>query len=230
MLERFLSLDFRRRRLLRNCPSGPLHDYLATPFPAPRSDCRETVFIALDLETSGLDPQHDTIISLGWVAMRGLAIDLSTASHRLVRQQQAIPEASAVIHRITDDRAATGGELEAALTELLPLLAGRVLIAHNAKIEQGFLDTACRHLLGGPFLAPIIDTCYLARRWHDRRNRHYRSGDLRLGNLRTRYNLPQYRAHDALSDALACAELFAAQLAERGDGGKLPLKDFLLPA
>ncbi len=230
MLERLLGLDYRRRRLHAKCTEGPLQDYLATPFPPTRSDCRETTFIALDLETSGLDPQHDTIISFGWVAMRGLAIDLSTARHRVIRQQCAIPESSAVIHQITDDQAATGYELHDILSEFLPILAGHVLIAHNAQIELGFLDTACRRLLGGRFIAPTVDTCYLARRWYDRRNRHFRSGDLRLANVRTRYNLPQYRAHDALSDALSCAELFAAQLAEHGVNGRLPLKAFLLPA
>ena len=34
----------------------------------------------------------------------------------------------------------------------------------------------------------------------------------RLGAARQRYGLPEYRAHDALTDALAAAELFLAQI------------------
>jgi len=50
---------------------------------------------------------------------------------------------------------------------------------------------------------------------------------LRLHALSERYNLPRYSAHNALSDALAAAELFLAQVSY-GDGkSKAPLRDFL---
>ena len=39
-------------------------------------------------------------------------------------------------------------------------------------------------------------------------------GALRLWAARKRRGLPVYRAHEALSDALACAELYLAQRAE----------------
>ena len=73
----------------------------------------------------------------------------------------------------------------------------------------------------------MVDTEWLARRWHQRRGQAIATGQLRLASLRQRFNLPRYRAHDALSDALAAAELFCAQLAEAG-GEALPLKQFLL--
>jgi DNA polymerase-3 subunit epsilon len=228
MLERLFSLDYRRRRLAARVSAGPLRDYLETPFVARKADCRQLEYLALDLETTGLDPKKDAIISFGWVVLRGNRIDLATASHRLVRQHCAIPEASAVIHQITDDAAATGADLATVMAELLPLLAGKVLIAHHARIELGFLNTACEQLYGSGFLIPTIDTQHIAQQWYERRNRSYRPGELRLGNLRNRYNLPRYRAHDALVDALAAAELFLAQLAEREGNHPLPLKDLML--
>jgi DNA polymerase-3 subunit epsilon len=36
---------------------------------------------------------------------------------------------------------------------------------------------------------------------------------IRLTDSRTRYHLPYYRQHNALTDALACAELLQAQCA-----------------
>ena len=49
--------------------------------------------------------------------------------------------------------------------------------------------------------------------------------ELRLWRARRRYGLPRYRAHDALIDALACAELYLAQTAELRDRGVTTLRD-----
>jgi DNA polymerase-3 subunit epsilon len=229
VLARLLSLDYRRRRRLRTARPGPLRDLLAVPFTPTDRDCRRVEYVAIDLETTGLDPARDEIVSVGFVCLNGLRIDLGSACHRLVRQTRAIPERSAVIHQITDDAAAGGDSLEAVVAELLPVLAGRVLIAHHARVELGFLGAACERLYGGRPLLPVVDTQFLAQRRLERRNQPFAARELRLAALRSRYNLPRYRAHDALSDALAAAELFAAQVAECDTGQPLPLKRFLLP-
>lgn len=39
----YWTLNLRRRRVLRRTPSGPLRDYLETPFPKPSVDYRELV-------------------------------------------------------------------------------------------------------------------------------------------------------------------------------------------
>jgi DNA polymerase III subunit epsilon len=227
MWQRLLGLDFRRRRLLRRAPPGPMRDYLSVPFPPRGRDWREVEFAALDLETTGLDVVRDGILSIGLVSLRGGRIDLSTAYSLLVLPDGGIPEASAVIHRITDDRAAQGLPLAEAMAFMLPRLAGRVLVAHNARFDHAFLDAACRRLFAVPLLLPLIDTQALALHSLRRRNQVYRDSDLRLHALRERYGLPRYRAHDALTDALAVAELFLAQIAHVGLEGGAPLKRLL---
>ncbi|MCF8152011.1 MAG: hypothetical protein K9J80_14795 [Sulfuritalea sp.] len=225
IFEQFFSLDFRRRRLLAKAQPGPLRDYLATPFPPPGMRSAEAAYLALDLETTGGDPERDQIVSFGWVGVNGNRIDLASARHRVVRVQGAISETSAVIHAITDDEAARGGSLEAALGELLQALAGRVLIAHRAETELGFVGRACERIYGGRILIPAVDTLKTAIRIEERRQRTTRRGALRLHALRHHYNLPRYPAHNALSDALSAAELFLAQQAERG--GTTALKAWL---
>ncbi len=221
-------MEMRRKRRLARCAAGPLHDYLATPFVDPARECREVEYIALDLETTGLDPQKDQIISFGYLLVRGVRIELGSARHRVIRQACAIPAESAVIHGITDDQAAEGHDLEEVLTELLQALTGRVLIAHHAMIELGFIGAACQRLYGGELLLPAVDTLGQARAAMLRANLPIRGGELRLAALRDRYNLPRYPAHNALSDALAAAELFAAQIEERAGKHKLPLKALLM--
>lgn len=228
MLSPLLSLNFRRKRLYARAQAGTMHDFYAVPFPAGSSDCRTLGFVALDLETTGLDPRHDEILSIGWVCLNGMQIELSSAQHRLVCPRCEIPEQSAVIHYITDDRAAQGEPLREVLNELLPLLAGKVLIAHHARFEMQFLRRACERLFGINFLMPVIDTQAIARRSLERRNQAFQPQELRLAALRKRYQLPRYRVHNALSDALAAAELFLAQLAQYDTGKPVPLHNFLL--
>jgi DNA polymerase III subunit epsilon len=220
-------IDWGRRWQLRRAAEGPLRAYLSQPLPSPRRDYRETDFLAVDLETTGLDVRRDLILSVGYVCLHGKRIDLGSAHHRVVRIDRSIPEASAVIHQITDDQSARGLELETVLAELLDTLTGKVMIAHHAAIECGFLGNACRRLWGAGLPVPVVDTQVLARRTLERRQIPFKGSDLRLHALGDRYNLPRYGAHNALSDALTAAELFLAQAAHRDSGKGIPLADFL---
>ena len=227
MWRRFLPLDYRRRQLLRGAPASPLHDYLATPFADPGTDYRSIEFVALDLETTGLDPAQDAILSIGMVSLVSGGIDLSTAQHLLVKPERLIPERSAVIHRITDDAAARGDALAEAIPRVLARLCGRVMLGHHVSIERQFLNAACQRLYGTGFLVPVVDTEALIQRWSERREQVLAGRDLRLHALRTRYGLPRYTAHNALTDALATAELFCAFVASANLDSELPLKRFL---
>jgi DNA polymerase-3 subunit epsilon len=226
-LDSLLPINFRRRRRARSAPPGPLRTYYGQPFPPEARDWREVEFLALDMETTGSSPVADEIVSAGWVEIRGGAIDLGTATGRMVRPSGPMPEASAVIHAITDDEAARGEPLAGVLADILGALAGRVLVAHYARAERGFLDAACRRCLGGGLLVPAVDTLQLARRRYTRMGRAPMRGEFRLDALRMQYNLPRHQMHDALSDAIATAELFLAQAASLSAEGALPLRALL---
>ena len=72
-----------------------------------------------------------------------------------------------------------------------------------------------------------VDTLEIERRLTTTWAEHPREGALRLWAARDRYRLPPSRAHDALLDAVACAELFLAQVSEVGGGGPVPLRRLL---
>jgi DNA polymerase-3 subunit epsilon len=226
--QRLLGLEFARKHALRKAAPGALADYLSQTLPPPKLCCRDSEILALDFETTGFDPKKDHIISVGCVLLRNWGVDFSTARHRYIKIDSALPEASVVVHQITDDTASSQGEdLEEVMAWLLMELKGRVLLAHHSKIELSFLDQTCRRLYGAPFIARSIDTLRIAQRRFSRRNEVLRSGDLRLFNLRERYHLPQYKAHNALSDAISTAELFLALVAEGCDLDACRLNEFL---
>lgn len=219
--------EAKRKRLYGKAPSGPLKEYLSLPFPETRSDIYSVPLVSVDFETTGLDCRKDRILSIGHVELAGGEILLGSALHTLIRPESFLNEDSVVIHRITDDAAAVGESLEASIAALLASLAGKVMLAHHAAIERGFLQQACRHLYGMAPVIPAIDTLMLARKWLARRNKEAGQGELRLYALREKYGLPRYQAHNALSDALATAELFLAQI-EHMDASKPPTLGSLL--
>ena len=61
------SPDRRRARQLAHTPEGPLRDYLARPFPDPSEQLTTLRLLAVDLETTGLDPARDHLLSIGFV-------------------------------------------------------------------------------------------------------------------------------------------------------------------
>lgn len=227
MFTKLLPLNFRRKRLLANAPDGALKAFYNTPFPDVSQACNEVEYIALDFETTGLDKQNDEILSAGCVAMNGLKIILATAQHQLVKPDKGISEQSIIIHNITHEQADAGVSLKVMLDTLLQCMAGKVLIAHHASVEMGFLRQACQTVYGSDWLIPVIDTQALAISYRQKRNISFSSAAMRLAALREHYHLPRYKAHNALTDALATAELFLALLAERDIKGQLPLRAVL---
>ena len=222
-------LRWRRHRLRGGAERpSPLAQLLEAPLPDLGRSWEEVEYVVLDFETTGLDSRRDRLLSAGWVVMKGDEIRLATAGHRLIRPEGEIPESSAVIHCITDDRAAEGLAEIDVLDELLAVLAGRVLVAHNARFELAFLNAACRRHFASGLAMPVIDTLHLARRGFERRHLPHGKGELRLDSLRGRYHLPRYHAHHALVDALATAELFSALCQDRvGPEGRLPVRELL---
>jgi DNA polymerase-3 subunit epsilon len=219
-----LGADRRRTRLAEQAPPGPVRDYLATPTPAPRTDVSALPLLALDLETTGLDPRVDHILSVGFVPVDGLQIDLSGAEQILCRAEVEVGQ-SATIHGITDDALASGVDLRTLVDRVAVALTGRVLLAHHAAIETTFLSAACERELG--FALPIVsvDTMELQSRvLRSHAGEDLPPGALRLATARAHLGLPRYAAHEALTDSLACAELYLAQVARLSGGQAMTLK------
>jgi len=212
MLDRLFGYQAKRLRYLKKAPPGVLRDFLATPFPEPATPIDQVPILAVDFETTGLEPAHDQILSIGHIAIENYEIRLATAWHRIIQTQGKLSEQSVVIHQITDDVKEQGESLKAVVENLLQALAGKVMLVHFGRIETTFLENACLSLYGARPVFPVIDTLMLAKRRLERRDIPFDPSELRLFNLRERHQLPRYAAHNALIDALATAELLFAEI------------------
>jgi len=203
-----------RLRALGRVGPGPLRDYLEAPLPGLDTPLADLGLLAVDIETTGLDPRRDRVLSIGWLPVDGGRVVLGGAGLVVVHDVEGVGQ-SATVHGLTDDELAGGVPIEDAVARLLAALSGRVLLAHFARIETEFLAAVCEKAWGAALPCVVVDTFELERRavagsWGSEPV----SGALRLWTARERRGLPVYRAHEALTDALACAELYLAQRAE----------------
>jgi DNA polymerase-3 subunit epsilon len=174
----------------------------------------QTHYLVIDLEMTGLNPLEDSIISAGYVSIKHGRIQLTSAEHQYFKPTSMMGDdvlQSAHIHLITDtQREQEGVELEQWLQELSTRLKADAWVFHHAVIDHAFLKTASERLRQPLPKVQVVDTMIIEREKHADQLLESHA-QLNLNACRSRYGLPLYRQHHALSDAIATAELWLAQ-------------------
>jgi DNA polymerase III subunit epsilon len=206
--------------------------YRESPLPASRTRWREVTYSVIDLELTGLDPARDEIISFATVTVADGKVRLDDARFELVRPNR-MPGADTIrIHGLREADLAGAPPLEGVLDGLLEALTGRVVVAHVARIEEGFLSSALRSH-GLKLRNTVVDTAALAvelgrlRREPPPADGDDTPADIAasspgLGDLARSLGLPVHRPHHADGDALTTAQAFIA-LATHLEGFHDPL-------
>jgi len=171
-----------------------------------RTPWRRARFCVVDLETTGLDPQRDEIISYAAIPIdEGRARPAGLVAG-IVRPERMPPPETIRIHGLRPADLEDAPPLAAVLDELLAALAERVLVAHVAAVETEFLGRAL-HARKERLRGPVIDTARLAAA-------ALGPGDLErppaLDDVASRLGLPVHRRHHAEGDALTTAQVFLA--------------------
>lgn len=202
-----------RRKAQKMASQDSMRDYLKTDLPHPNHSAWHCEYLVLDLEMSGLDPEHNQILSAGWVVIENGQIRHDSAEHYYVaiNESQLDLTESGPIHKISHTVLSSGMALNNVLDKLLHQLRHRVLVVHHAPLDMVFLNSACEQVYGVRPHCTVIDTLRNEQLKLSRQNR-LDGASLRLHECRRRYNLPIYQAHNAVIDALATAELWLAQL------------------
>jgi DNA polymerase-3 subunit epsilon len=170
---------------------------------------------ALDLETGGLDPRRDPIIAVGMLPIRSGRVRLGESYRTLVRpgDGRAIDPESVRAHQLVWGEVKDAPAIAEVLPEVDRRLGDGVLLVHHKGIDVAFLKDAYRRCGMRWRSPPVVDTVdLLVRLAHkEHRARPELPADppaLNLSAAREAHGLPPYQAHDALTDALATAELF----------------------
>jgi DNA polymerase-3 subunit epsilon len=162
----------------------------------------------VDLETTGLDPRRDTIVSWAAMPIDGGRVQLRAARSGLVRPPAGVPPSAIRIHGLRDADLEAAPPLPGALDDLVDAMAGRVLVAHVGRVERAFLRRALRSR-STRLRGPILDTWDLGRLWLGERD-GAAPWPLPLGELARDLGLPVHDPHTAEGDALTTAQAFIA--------------------
>lgn len=211
-----------------------LRSYYEAGLPDPNTPLEDVMFLAMDFETTGLDSDNDDIITIGTVPFNLNRIFINQAQHWTVRPRKQLAEESVVIHGITHSDVLDAPDLSGIYEQVLEQMAGKIMVVHYQRIEREFFDKALIARIKEGIEFPVVDTMHIETQLQQRQygglfNKILgkKPESVRLGASRTRYGLPQYTPHHALTDAVATAELLQAQIAHHYDP-KMPIKQLWL--
>lgn len=218
----------RARRLAynRRVAGTVLQQCWQVPLPSTGTDWRKVSFMVVDAEMSSLDVNTGELLSVGWVVVENGSIALDTAEHHLIRAEQSVGH-SATIHNLRDYDLIDANTRDYVLQHFFDVVAGKILVFHNAALDMAFLNKLSRSEFNAPVLMPAVDTLLQEEALLRRRDLPIKPGDLRLQGCRDRYGLPHFHGHNALLDALATAELLLAMCQHRSGGRAFPLSQLL---
>lgn len=160
----------------------------------------DVTFCVLDFETTGSNPDGDTITEIGAVKLRGG--ECLGTFQTLVNPGRFIPPTITVLTGISEALVARAPRIETVLPSLLEFLGDAVIVAHNARFDMAFLQAALRRSGRDEATNAVIDTVPLARRLL-----RDEVPNCKLGTLARHFRFPHQPTHRALDDALATGDL-----------------------
>ncbi|MCA8906418.1 MAG: DNA polymerase III subunit epsilon [Rhodospirillaceae bacterium] len=169
--------------------------------------------IALDTETTGLDPEHGhRIVEIGCVELVN-HVPTGRVFHQYLNPERDMPEEAAAVHGLTAERLAGEPRFVEVVEAFLDFVAEAPLVIHNAAFDMRFLNAELRRV-GRPPIAGdrAVDTLAIARR-------KFPGAGASLDALCRRYGVDtsERTLHGALLDAQLLAEVYLELL-----GGRQP--------
>lgn len=173
---------------------------------ATKDQIDDVEYLVFDLETTGLSANYHEIIEFGYVVIKnGQVIEQNTI---LIKPENQVSEYIEKLTNITNEMLTDKPSLSATIAEIKTIISNRVLVAHNANFDIGFLKAAFQKF-DLPILSnPVIDTLQLARILKPGLKSY------RLGKVCSVYGVKYdgETAHRADYDANVLAEVFLKML------------------
>lgn len=188
-----------------------------------RHSCyRELPFLAIDLELTGLDAEHNKVTSIGWVAGRGECIQLQDAHYSVVRAKGELNQ-SPVIHGLTPKVLQSGEHIRDQLIELSKLAEEHIWVFHNAALDMKVLSRLWSLLELPEVTVTTADTMLMQVYYLEKTQGFVPKGGVTLASSRRYFELPPSPEHNALDDALSTLTLLFAQLYNLNKQGHMNL-------
>ena len=155
--------------------------------------------IALDLETTGLNPRTDQILEIGAVKMKeGEVCDTFAA---FVNIGKPVPDFIVGLTGITDEMARGGLPIGEAMESFLSFCQDIPILGHNIMFDYGFLKQNAVNM-GKTFEREGIDTLSIAKKFLPE------LPSRSLGSICLHYGIRQEKRHRAYEDAVSAYRIY----------------------
>lgn len=173
-------------------------------------------FVVADVETTGLNPFADQLISIGAVEIIQGTIRLNSGFEVVFRQPQASPNANILVHGIDGTTQLGGVDPAAATLQFLDFIQNAPLVGFHADFDRLMIDRAANKAVGLAPSNPWLDLAYLAPAVMPEPGRKLPRG---FDEWMDKLGIVNQARHNALADALATAQLLQVVLARARDQG-----------
>ena len=176
-------------------------------------------FCVFDIETTGLSLANDKITEIGAVIIKdGIITDTYST---FVNPEIPIPEKITELTGITNDMVKDARTINEVLPEFIDFIKDRILVAHNAKFDIGFIRKECKNN-DIKFLNTYLDTLALSRFINsDIKGKH------KLDSLAKYFGLGDFNHHRASDDAEMLAQIFNCMMEKLENEGVSDIKQML---
>lgn len=175
------------------------------------TELEKGTYCVFDLETTGLSPRFDHIIEFGAQIVHNR--ECVKSLQMFIKPPVELSAFTTELTSIREDDVRDAKTFEECVDEILDFIGDKILVAHNATFDYGFLNAELKRIGRKPLRNPVIDTLDLARSMFDRKA-------YRLGNLARQYGIAYEEggdsggAHRADYDANVLAQVFMNMLNE----------------
>ena len=179
--------------------------------------------IALDTETTGLNPEVDRVIAIGAVEIRDREVLISQPGLDLYLNPGEVTSsrASHAVHKLGQGFLQRHSSFAEVVDKLLDYVRGAKVLIHNADFDVGMLNSEIRRLLSRGKNYPlfsevceVVDTAkYASQRWR---------GSVSLDALARRFkvdNKAREYQHGALADSVLLARVYLAMTLQQSSLG-----------
>ena len=176
----------------------------------PDKSIKDTTFVVVDIETTGLCFDADEIIEIG--AVKILNNEIIDTFSSLVKPKRLVPTNIINLTGITNEMLKSAPSIEQVLPSFMEFLNDGIFVAHNAEFDSGFIRReASKH--GFSFDNKILDTLALARIVFYKLKNH------RLNTLAKELNIKMGSHHRAVDDANTDALILQELLTRINEAG-----------
>jgi DNA polymerase-3 subunit epsilon len=180
----------------------------ALPDVAARTPLAALRWVVVDVETGGLNPRTDPLLSIGAVEIAGGSINLGTGFEARIKQASATSHDNILVHGLTDSLQLSGLPSREALLGFGAFAASSPRVAFHAAFDRDALNIAFDKDLGWVPPCRWLDAAVIAPLLLPRHAADCRKLDDWLEAL----GIANFLRHSAVADAAATAQLWLVLL------------------